>query len=400
MPSSPSRYIERSFLELYLHATGTSETPSIYHQWCALSTIAACVADRVWIEKFKGKKIAPNLYLILLGPSGNGKGTAMGFSEGLIRDLPNLNLWNGMITAPRLIDKLGKAKVVTDTITGKKHKVLDNSKIMLMTPELASSVGEGVMADKFVKLMTALYEGHTDWDTGTRTSGDVKITNCNINWIAGSTPQWLVECLPKSSIDSGFLARTIVAQADYDYDKRIPIPIPPIDYDAVHAHLKYRCIEYANLHGEFDVEDQAYELQHSWYMTRPREHNTALEAAWHRDDDLSWKLSMIFSLAEGCEMMIRSRHMILAQKFISRAHKDLPKLLTMASQTPETETSDLMSKLIKKAKRITHRSLMQQLGARGKRARDIKDAAFQLKSMDEIEFEKGPRGGTIYKWKG
>ena len=395
-PKQDVPYDERSFIDLYVNATGVSETPEIYHKWCALATIAACVADRVWIEKFKGKKLSPNLYLILLGPSGNGKGTAMGFAEQLLRTVPRMNMWNGMITAPSLIDKLGKSH--KDPATGR--KIVANSKILLLTPEMATAVGEGLMADKFVKLMTALYEGHTDWSEGTRTSGEVEIKNCNINWIAGSTAQWMVECLPKSSIDSGFLARSIIAPADYDYSKRIPIPLPPPDLDVLMDQLYYRCFAFAALSGEFEVSDEAYEVQDRWYMTRPQEHDIALEAAWHRDDDLCWKLAMILSLSEGIDMVIEAKHWLAANRLVRVAHRDLPKLLTMASQTIETECVGMMRDIIKRSRKITHRLLMQKLSAKGKRAAEIREASMMLKSLGEIEYESGPRGGTIYAWKG
>ena len=92
-----------------------------------------------------------------------------------------------MVMARQLANIAGEAFKHKPQMIAKK-KVLANPKIFLLTPEMATSVGEGMMADKFVKLMTALYEGHTDWKEGTRTSGQVAIKDCNINWCAGSTP--------------------------------------------------------------------------------------------------------------------------------------------------------------------------------------------------------------------
>jgi hypothetical protein len=376
-------YESQSFLDLYNHCTGISETPRVYHQWMSILTIAAAVQDRVFVEKFKGDHLTPNLFLILLGPSGSGKGTAMRFSHKLLSTLPNINIWNGQITAPKMVDRLGKP---TKDKNGK--RVVANARLLLLTPELATSVGTGEMANKFVKLMTALYEGHADWSEGTRTSGDVQITNCNINWGAGSTPQWLIECLPKSSIDSGFLARTVVAPAEYNYDIRVPEPEVPCDFEEVYDHLKYRVFEYGGVRGEFAVTDKAREIHHKWYMTRPQENDIALEAAWHRDDDLCWKLAMILALAEAPVLVIEARHIAGAL------------LLAMASQTPETEVVEMVRQLVQKARQITHRMVLQKLGARGKRARDIRDAVFQLRQMGELEIEYGPKGGAVYVWKG
>ncbi len=393
----PHDYDSSSFVDLYMHAIGTSEIPLIYHQWCSLFTISACVADRVWYRKFELSRLTPNLYLMLLGPSGNGKGGALSFSERLIRDTPTIKVWNGMITAPRLIDKLGKP-----TKDERGRKVLANSKIVLLTPELATSVGEGLMARKFVTLMTALFEGHANWDEGNRTAGDIEIKDCSIVWGAGTTSQWCVECLPKSAIDSGFLARSVIANAEYDYNKRIPKPSVPDDFFEVYQQLQIRCLTFAAISGEMSMTPPASRIHDEWYMTRPQEHEVALEAAWHRDDDLCLKLSMLLSLAESpLDMTIETRHLVAAQRLIVKAHKGLPALLAQASQTPESEVINIIRNDIKKAGTITHRSLMQRMGARGKRARDVRDATLQLRGMGEININNsGPRGGVIYEWKG
>jgi hypothetical protein len=386
-----------NFLDLYLHACGTSETPIQYHQWCSIATIAACVGDRVWYEKFKGEKLSPNLYLILLGPSGIGKGTAMKFSHKLIQDIPGIRIWNGQITAPKLIDKLGKAEKVAGV---KGRKVISNSKMVLMTPEMATSVGRGEMTDKFVKLMTALYEGHTMWSEGTRTSGEFEIKECNINWQAGSTSQWMVECLPKSSIDSGFLARSVVVKAAYDYSVRVPEPYVPDDFVEAYGKLKAWVFALAGMEGEFRLCEEAKEIHTKWYMTRPPENDVALEAAWHRDDDLVLKLAMILALNEwDCELIVYPRHLVKAQRLVKEAHRHLPGLLSQASQTPQTEIVDMARAEIKKSRRILHRALLQKMGARGKNAAELREAINFLRGTGEVEIDKGPRGGLIYRWR-
>jgi hypothetical protein len=192
----------------------------------------------------------------------------------------------------------------------------------------------------------------------------------------------------------------VIAPAAYNYAKRIPIPEPPADYDECVEHLKYRCFEFVSLNGEFEISDQAYDIQYKWYMTRPPENDVALEAAWHRDDDLCWKLAMILSLADNIDMVIEGKHVVAAQKLVGRAHKDLPKLMSAASQTENTEIVDMMRDEVRKAGRITHRSLLQRLAAKGKKATEVHEAARALKQMGELDFKTGPKGGVIYEWRG
>ena len=41
---------ERQFIDLYMHMIGRSEVPRRFHFWSAMSLLAACVADRVWVK--------------------------------------------------------------------------------------------------------------------------------------------------------------------------------------------------------------------------------------------------------------------------------------------------------------------------------------------------------------
>ena len=68
---------ERHFLNLYMHMIGRSEVPRRFHFWSAMSLLAACVADRVWVKADIATKIYPNLYVFLVGPSGSGKEQAI-----------------------------------------------------------------------------------------------------------------------------------------------------------------------------------------------------------------------------------------------------------------------------------------------------------------------------------
>jgi hypothetical protein len=99
-----------SFIEWYLYSAGLSWVPAEFHLWCALSVIAACVADRVWFEKFRGERLTPNLYVMLIGPSGVGKNQAIRKAQKLVERAPNrerVGLYRGKISAQSLLSYLG-----------------------------------------------------------------------------------------------------------------------------------------------------------------------------------------------------------------------------------------------------------------------------------------------------
>ena len=109
MVAKPSILEEtKNLIRLYLHHAGDSEIPPEFHLWCCVSMIAACVANRIWLEKFRGKPLYPNLYTALLGPSGIGKGEAIDTALQFVKDNPRVNVYNGKASPQHLIARLGK----------------------------------------------------------------------------------------------------------------------------------------------------------------------------------------------------------------------------------------------------------------------------------------------------
>jgi len=196
-----------NFCELYKHYVGHREVPPQYDRWACFSLIAASVGKRVWIEKFTGSKLAPNLYVILIGPSGCGKGVAVDDATiPYATRTPKLNHYRGKATAPYLVDFLGKTK--KSELENK--WVIDSRSIYLLTPELSLSVGSGPLAEEFIKMMTELFTGGDyDYQHGTRTRGNVTIRGHCVNWLGASTESWFVRALSQDAIESGALARMV-----------------------------------------------------------------------------------------------------------------------------------------------------------------------------------------------
>ena len=91
-----SRYYN-DFLSAYLAYTNNTEPPTSYHTWTALSMIAAALQRRVYI-KWGYETIYPNMYIVLVGPSGKcRKGTAMNVGKDLLKDLAGISVASDQI---------------------------------------------------------------------------------------------------------------------------------------------------------------------------------------------------------------------------------------------------------------------------------------------------------------
>src|SRR5205085_1370049 len=151
-------------------------------------------------------------------------------------------------------------------------------------PELKMSVGTGGLADDFITKMTEWYKGRLEIRDGTRTSGEKVLRSLCINWLAGTTREWLIDSLGQNNIEGGFLGRCVTVEAKYN-DLRFRRPLYPPDYDEVMEHLKarFRALQY--LGGTFVLTPEAESVEEAWYMKRPRPADESLIPTWKREHD-------------------------------------------------------------------------------------------------------------------
>jgi len=391
-----------NFFRLYRHICGESEVPDIYHFWAAVSLLASAVEDRVWYQKFKHSKLYPNLFIAIIGPSGLGKGMAIEQAVALAEKSLTINKYRGRITGPHLIDHLGKP--YTDDFG---RKCLSHPKLWLIMDELQNDIsGNKQMIEDFIFLMTELYTASNyTVNTGTRTHGQVNITNPIVNWLTGTTEDDLREILSQRLMRSGFTARTCFVFGEYDFDLRLPrIKYPP-DYDDVFQHLCYRLWMLQNTRGAFLVTETADAEIDKWYIKRPRPDEELLYSAWKRQHDLLLKFAMILCLGDGGPMIIQHRHVTQSKNMVKKAFQSSEKLISAASESIETRPGNDVARYIRRHGQVHHtpasRYFRSSRGMGSKTFRvavaDLVDAG--LVGIGRTESERG-RGGVVYTWIG
>ena len=66
----------KNWFEAYIEFTEDFESPPMFNKWIALLTLSVAAGRKVWLEE-ANNCVWPNLYVVLVGPSGIGKGQAM-----------------------------------------------------------------------------------------------------------------------------------------------------------------------------------------------------------------------------------------------------------------------------------------------------------------------------------
>ncbi len=377
-------------LDVYRIYAGTSEVPAQYHLWCAISMIAAAVSNRVWLDK--GRKLAPNLYVALVGPSALGKGEAIETMLALVREQRRINYYKGKITGPGLIDILAMPS---------KHGRVSWAHLYLVTPELSFSVGRGEWADALVKQMTEMYTGSPDaMLERTRTRGGMKVIDYCLNWIAGTTREWLVSCIPPDAISGGFFGRMVVVPGEYDFDTRYVRPIHDPDRDMIAAYLRARIARLAKLEGQFLLDPQAAEVETAWYLGRTPPTDPDLFAAWKRQHDLMLKLGMIFALASGRDdYTVTSDEIASAQKLSDRILNGMTDAVGTATLSPETKGVMIAAEFLRRAggSPVLHSTLLKAMTGRGYGAETVRRCIDHLTQLGYVT-RTWVGKGNYYAW--
>ena len=397
------KYKNQNFIELYQYLCGKTEIPQGYNGWAALSLLAALAEKRVWFEKFRGSKLYPNIYTLLIGPSGIGKGGAIGHALRILKAAnldPPINLYRGSTTHAHLEDVLGKPKRQTiEDEEGEEREelVYPSAHLWLIMDELANNLGDIKLAERFIKMMTELFTGDYDMSGGTRTHGARKIESPSVNWFAGTTVDWLFDVLSRKEVFSGATARMFVCFREYQ-DVRFAEPESPPDYDEVLKHLIGKIRLLSVMEGPFRFTNKAQKIKNNWYMSRPRPAEDELLAAWKRGDDLVIKLCMIFSMADSDDLIIRPHHFMKARSTFDNAFKDLDLLMDLACGTKEKEEVKLVEQIIKTEGKLNRTKLSKKVYKRGILSPKLDMIVKDIEARGKIKITTTKTGASIYEY--
>jgi len=381
----------KDFVSLYRYTAGKSEIPDVYHFWCSISVIAACIQDRVWFNKFRSSYLNPNLYVVLEGGSGDGKGIAISHAGHVLGDLKQeLNWFDGSITPPQLLQWLRKRRT-----------------IYLVTPELAQNFDFPSMAQRFIRLVTELYSKKESHIEGTMAHGLVEVKYQVINWLGGSTKEWLVDSIPEHTIQSGFFGRTLLIHGERS-KVRVLDPIYPPDYNEVMQYLREQCEIYTTIKGEFTLSNKAEQVRRHWYEQREIPDDPIMRPTRNREDDMMLKVAMLLSLADTerintkpSSLTIDHTHMHRAQMVVAEAQEAIKLLadtVEVKSLPPKEKAFHKFSDIIQRAKSITKSSLSQR-ASKFVDAKTREQFLVDLIKLDLVKTTTTAKGGVIVEWR-
>lgn len=333
------RALKRDWITEYIEdISPATESPTKFHWWAAATAISACLKRSVWIDRIKWR-LYPNLYTVLVGRPGLGKGAAMNPAINLIKEAGTSNILSDRITMEYVLEKLSKGfpKIHPGSNNGQQTlKLGTEASALLVSTELSVFI----TASQFsITALSDLWDSKEGiYQYGTRGKGEFNINSPCVALLGGSAQEWLVKSVPGDAVGGGFTRRVNFVFAGKK-DKKVAWPrgsnsaTPFLVED-----LRY----IAMLRGEYGFTDGARRLFERYYNScEPDEFDDEATAVYKTS---KWanasKLAMCLSAARGDSMTINELDLQMSINKIEEVAKDLKVIFRAVGESSLASASD------------------------------------------------------------
>ncbi len=353
------------WLDEYIKYTENSESPISYHIWCGLSVIAGALQRKVYLRWGLGRVIYPNLYVVLVGPSGRTrKGVAIGIAKDFLKKVPGVTVTPESSSGRQAMIMAMKRALVNfqDPTDG---KIKFHCSVTAFSEELSVFLGQGDIA--YLSNLTDWYDSKDDWEYETIGRGKDSLQGLCLNLMGGTAPDWIQSMIPSEALGGGFTSRIIFIVEEVKR-KIIPKYIPTAEEEAQQETLQRDLERISQLSGEMTFDEEAEKLYIDWYI----EQDTALSAGKPAITDPRFagycerrathlqKLMLLTSASRGDDLKIRAADFHKAIKLLHGAEIHMHKTFGGLGKSRMSDESDIVINYIKRMGITTRKLLLQK----------------------------------------
>jgi hypothetical protein len=257
--------------------------------------------------------------------------------------------------------------------------------VLLYADELETLLSANAYADGLFAVLTSLYGCPNSRDYKTKNAGVFKLKNVCINLLGATTPNWMSENMPSSSIEGGFTGRVIFVVAEEPRGK-VAFPKVTKEMSLVRKGLINWVIDISNLRGEFIMSAAAIDLYTKWYNKSVFIKDARLNGYYARRGTHVFKVAMVLLAAsKPCNMVIELEH-VREAIFMLENIEPLMGRAFFGSGGEEKglgKTLDRVLRMIERYKKIDHSELLNRLYPLS--ARELKDSISTLEEGKKIK---------------
>lgn len=341
--------MSQNWLDDFVDYASFGETPARIMRWVGVSTIAAALRRKVFIDQ-EIFQWSPNFYILLVAPPGEVmKSTSMQIGLDLLKRIedengdPAIDFGAQSTTWQQLFVHMEES---VRTYTLPDGELFDASCITVALSEMGSLFDPNDA--QMITTLTDLWDGRLgEIVKETKTSGNNVIKNPWINLFGCTTPEWIAKNFSAGLIGEGFGSRLVCLYAEQG-DKFIAYPKEqnatkgarrgPVE-DALVARLQ----EMAGYAGPFQMTPEAIRWGIAWYeeyRTARRKLPPQMVSLVVRKQTNLHKLAMVLSCAKGRFPIIDVEEMEEALAMLDEVEQDGKKVFGFAGKSEESRIAD------------------------------------------------------------
>ena len=390
------------WLSGYIKYTEGSEPPLSYHTWVGVSMIAGALQRKCYLQ-WGFEKIFPNIYAILVGPSGKArKGVAINIGKDIISEVGSIALTSENATREALIRAMKGSITNYQLPTG---EVKFHCSITCFSEELSVFLGQNDI--KFLASLTDWYDSKDNWTYETKNAGKDHLQGLCFNLLGATAPDWLQSMLLQEAVGGGFTSRIIFVVED-NKGKTVPEHILIEEEKALREALVRDLNTISNMTGafEFDAEGRAayiaWYTQHDVNMAKniypvedPRFNGYCERRATHLR-----KLMMILSASRGDSRLLTLDDFKRADQLLKSTELRMHKTFGGLGKAKYSDVTEKVIEYIRAIKIVVRSDLMRKFH------RDVDPATLKIieEVMEQMQVVKInhdlTNGEKVYYWTG
>lgn len=360
------RQLKKGWIDTYLEwIEATSESPRAYHQWSGATVIVGALKRNVWVNRGDWV-LFPNMYTVLVGHTGLGKGRAVNPAVELLREAGCANILSDKLTIQYILEKIsdrGNAAAqlqVSGTPSGVVTFALDAS-CFISAPELEDLL---TASDAMPSLKELWEAKNGPFEYGTRGKGLVKIAKPCPTLLGGCTPSQISFLFPTRAVGGGFVRRVNFVY-ESEKTKSIAWPLPRNGNDSVRDALINDLRHIATFRGSFSFDPHAKRIFEDYYNNTKGDefadeatHSYETSRPYH-----ALKLAMALTASRFDTMVINFVDITHAIQMVDKVTEDLKKVFRSVGDSDMAIVMDKVLRYIEVKGKITYVTRQDLMGA-------------------------------------
>lgn len=337
-----ARKLKAGVLEAFCKFTEGTEVPPVFAVWSGIALVSAVLGRDCFID-YDYYTIYPNLYVVLIGPSGVAKkSTPIKLITRIIKSVrPSVNILSQKMTPEGMIGALGG-------LYGKDGdtQVIPSAVGIVIVSELSTLIDKNSFKSGMIGILTDLYDAE-DFEYLTRSRGRELVKNPCLSLIGGSTPHWIRECIPSVAIGGGFTSRIVFVYSKGS-DQLVPRPKMSDVNKQRQRDIEHDMNEISKMRGVFATSDDAGALYDKEYIAfrrgSPLVADEGLGGYAGRRADILAKVAMVVSASRRDNRLITLDDMSVAIAFITKVEESMSKVMKAITSK---EVGDIFEQIVR-----------------------------------------------------